>query len=211
MAKSPTSTKYILYARKSTESEDRQVLSIESQIHELKVLAEREGLQIVRIMQESRSAKQLGRPVFAEMIERIGRGEASGILCWKLDRLARNFIDGGQIIEMIQSGVLQHIRSFERSYYPEDNVLLMAVELGMANQFSRDLAVNVKRGLRTKAQMGWYPVQPPLGYMNSKTNEKGSNTILVDPERFRLVRKLWDLMLTGEYTPPALWESRTMK
>ena len=57
----------------------------------------------------------------------------------------------------------------------------MAVELGMANQFSRDLAVNVKRGLRAKAQMGWYPVQPPLGYMNSKTNEKGSNTILVDP------------------------------
>ena len=156
-------------------------------------------------MQECRSAKQLGRPVFAEMIDRIGRGEASGILCWKLDRLARNFIDGGQVIEMIQRGVVQHIRSFERSYYPEDNVLLMAVELGMANQFSRDLAVNVKRGLRAKAQMGWYPVQPPLGYINSKTNEKGSNTILVDPERFPLVRKLWDMMLTGGYTPPALW------
>ena len=90
------------------------------------------------------------------MIDRIGRGEASGILCWKLDRLARNFIDGGQVIEMIQRGVVQHIRSFERSYYPEDNVLVMAVELGMANQFSRDLAVNVKRGLRAKAQMGWY-------------------------------------------------------
>ena len=75
----------------------------------------------------------------------------------------------------------------------------------MANQFSRDLAVNVKRGLRAKAQMGWYPVQPPLGYMNSKTNEKGSNTILKDAERFPLVRKLWDMMLTGTYTPPALW------
>lgn len=205
MTKSSNAAKYILYARKSTESEDRQVLSIESQINELKALAQREGLQVVRVMQESRSAKQLGRPVFAEMIDRIGRGEASGILCWKLDRLARNFIDGGQVIEMIQSGVVQHIRSFERSYYPEDNVLLMAVELGMANQFSRDLAVNVKRGLWAKAQMGWYPVQPPLGYMNSKTNEKGSNTILVDPKRFPLVRKLWDMMLAGGYTPPALW------
>ena len=200
MAKSPNAAKYILYARKSTESEDRQVLSIESQISELKAVAQREGLQIVRVMQESRSAKQLGRPIFAEMINRIARGEASGILCWKLDRLARNFIDGGQVIEMIQSGVVQHIRSYERSYYPEDNVLLMAVELGMANQFSRDLAVNVKRGMRTKAQMGWYPVQPPLGYMNSKTNEKGSNTILVDSGRFPLVRKLWDMMLTGGYT-----------
>ena len=142
MAKSSSQAKYILYARKSTESEDRQVLSIDSQISELKALAEREGLTIVCVMQESRSAKQLGRPVFADMMARIARGEASGILCWKLDRLARNFIDGGQVIEMIQRGVVQHIRSFERSYYPEDNVLLMAVELGMANQFSRDLAVN---------------------------------------------------------------------
>jgi site-specific DNA recombinase len=205
MIKSQSQAKYILYARKSTESEDRQVLSIESQIAELKDLARREGLQIVRVMQESRSAKQLGRPIFGEMIERIGRGEASGILCWKLDRLARNFVDGGQVIEMIQRGVIQHIRSFERSYYPEDNVLLMAVELGMANQFSRDLAVNVKRGMRTKAQMGWYPVQPPLGYLNSKSNEKGSNTILVDTERFPAVRRLWDMMLTGGYTPSALW------
>ena len=143
-------------------------------------------------------------PAFRVM-RRLLRWCASGILCWKLDRLARNFIDGGQVIEMIQSGVVRHIRSFERSYYPEDNVLLMAVELGMANQFSRDLAVNVKRGLRAKAQMGWYPVQPPLGYMNSKTNETGSNTILVNLERFPLVRKLWDMMLTGGYTPPALW------
>ena len=88
------------------------------QIAELKALAEREGLTIVRVMQESRSAKQLGRPVFAEMIDCIGRGEASGILCWKLDRLARNFIDGGQVIEMIQRGVVQHIRSFERAITP---------------------------------------------------------------------------------------------
>ena len=103
MAKSPTAAKYILYARKSTELEDRQVLSIDSQIAELKALAAHKGLAIVRVMQECRSAKQLGRPVFADMIARIARGEASGILCWKLDRLARNFIDGGQIIEMIQA------------------------------------------------------------------------------------------------------------
>jgi site-specific DNA recombinase len=124
--------KYFLYARKSTESEDRQVLSIESQINELKGIAAKEGLQIVGVLQESRSAKELGRPVFAELMEKIQRGEADGILCWKLDRLARNFIDGGRIIEAVQRGIITHIRSFERNYYPEDNVLLMAVELGMA-------------------------------------------------------------------------------
>jgi site-specific DNA recombinase len=132
MKKASKSNRYILYARKSTESDDRQVLSIESQINELKALAERDGLEIVAVLQESRSAKGLGRPVFAEMHERITRGQASGILCWKLDRLARNFIDGGSVIDALQRGVIAHIRTFERNYYPEDNVLLMAIELGMS-------------------------------------------------------------------------------
>lgn len=206
MKKAGKTNKFILYARKSSESEDRQVLSIESQIEELKAIAEREGLEIVAVLQESRSAKELGRPVFAEVMDRITRGEANSILCWKLDRLARNFIDGGRIIEALQRDVIAHIRSYERSYLPADNVLLMAVELGMANQYSRDLAVNVSRGLRTKAQMGWYPVQPPLGYLNTKTNTKGSNTIYKDPDRYDMVRKLWDMMLTGAYTAPALWK-----
>lgn len=207
MKRASKPNRYILYARKSTESDDRQVLSIESQINELKALAARDGLEIVAVLQESRSAKGLGRPVFAEMHERITRGQANGILCWKLDRLARNFIDGGSVIDALQRGVIAHIRTFERNYYPEDNVLLMAIELGMANQYSRDLAVNVSRGLRTKAQMGWYPVQPPLGYLNTRTNQKGSNTILNDPDRFGMVRKLWDMMLTGAYTATDLWRA----
>ena len=218
MTKKMQKNKYFLYARKSTESEDRQVLSIDSQIGELKKIASRDGLIIKEILSESRSAKDLGRPVFNEMIERVAKGEADGILCWKLDRLARNFIDGGKIIEMLQRGTLQHIRAFERSYYPQDNVLLMSVEFGMANQFSRDLAVNVSRGLRRKAEMGWYPVQPPLGYLNSIIKGKGSNDIFKDPERFPLVRKVFDLMLTGTITPPKIlviasdeWGLRTRK
>lgn len=206
MKKNTGQTKYFLYARKSTESEDRQVLSIESQIDELKRIARRDGLDIVEVLFESRSAKTLGRPIFNEMLDRVTRGEARGILCWKLDRLARNFIDGGKIIELLQQGVIEHIRSFERDYYPEDNVLLMSVEFGQANQFSRDLAVNVSRGMRKKAEMGWYPSRPPLGYLNSKINGKGSNDIFKDSKRFDLVRKGWDFMLTGQYTAPRLLE-----
>ena len=197
--------KYILYARKSTESEDRQVLSIDSQIDELKDIAKRENLSVLDVMSESQSAKTLGRPVFAKLIERIVKGEADGILCWKLDRLARNFIDGGKIIEMVQQGTIRHIRSYERSYYPQDNVILMSLEFGMANQFSRDLSVNVIRGMKKKAEMGWYPVQPPLGYLNSKNKGKGNNDIYSDPERFSVVRKMWDLMLTGKYSASDVW------
>ncbi len=210
--------KYLLYARKSTESEDRQVLSIDSQVDELKRIAEREGIHIVDTLIESRSAKTLGRPVFNDLIDRLVAGKADGILCWKLDRLARNFIDGGRIIEMLQHGVIRHIRAFEHNYYPQDNVLLMSVEFGMANQFSRDLAVNVTRGMRRKAEMGWYPVQPPIGYLNSKTKGRGKNDISKDPKSFALVRKVWDFMLTGTYNVPKIlalanddWGLRTRK
>ena len=213
-----TPPKYILYARKSTESEDRQVASIESQISELRSIALRENLKIVDVLEESQSAKKLGRPIFAKMIERVLNGEANGILCWKLDRLARNFIDAGNIIDLLQRGAIQHIRSFERSYYPQDNVLMMSLEFGVANQYSRDLAVNVTRGLKRKAEMGWYPVQPPLGYLNSKTKGKGLNDISKDPERFAIMRKVFDLMLTGTVTPPKIlniasdeWGLRTRK
>ena len=200
MKNDASTIKYFLYARKSTESEDRQVLSIQSQIDELQKIAKQEGFLVVHIFQESRSAKTLDRPIFKEMLERIMKGEANGILCWKLDRLARNMVDGGGVINMLQMNAIRHIRSFERSYYPTDNVLLMAVEFGMANQYSRDLAVNVTRGMRRKAEMGWYPVQPPLGYLNSKTKGKGNNDISKDSERFDLVKKIWDLILTGKYS-----------
>ena len=209
MNKDTKPVKYILYARKSTESEDRQVASIDSQIAELKRIADREKLQLIDTLSESRSAKALGRPVFEEMIKRIVKGEATGILCWKLDRLARNFIDGGKIIEMLQQSAIQHIRTYERSYYPNDNVLLMSVEFGMANQYSRDLAVNVARGMRRKVEMGWYPVRPALGYLNSKTKGKGNNDIMSDPDRFHLVRKVWDFALKGTHTIPQILELAT--
>ncbi len=196
-----TSLKYFLYARKSTESEDRQVASIDSQIDEMKKIALRQGIQIIEILSESGSAKTLGRIVFNKMLDRIIKGEANGLLCWKLDRLARNFDDGGKIIGLLQRGVIQEIRTYEKTYLPSDNVLMIALELGMANQYSRDLSVNVSRGLKAKAQMGWYPVQPPIGYLNSKTKGKGCNDIFKDTERFDLVRKIMDLMLTGTKPP----------
>ena len=148
--------KYFLYARKSTESEDRQVASIDSQIDHMKKDAEREELKMIEILSEARSAKVPGRPVFNEMIQRIRRGEAQGIICWKLDRLARNPVDAGQISWMLQQGLIQHIRTHERDYYPSDNVLMMSVEFGMANQYVRDLSVSVKRGMRDKAKRVWW-------------------------------------------------------
>src|SRR6267142_500266 len=93
---------YFLYCRKSSEAEDRQVLSIESQISELRRIADKQGFSAVEILTEARSAKAPGRPVFNEMMQRLYRGEAAGVICWKLDRLARNSVDGGAIIWAIK-------------------------------------------------------------------------------------------------------------
>jgi hypothetical protein len=85
----------------------------------------------------------------------------------------------------------------------------MSVEFGMANQFIIDLSKNVKRGLKTKAEKGWLPSAAPLGYMNDKFTEKGKREIKKDPERFDLVKKMWELMLSGRYTPPKILKIAT--
>ena len=194
--------KYFIYARKSSENEDRQMASIDSQVDELKKLASDLKLEVADVLVESQSAKGPGRPIFNDMLMRISQGEATGILCWKLNRLARNPIDGGQISWMLQENVIEHIQTYGRDYKSDDNVLMMQVEFGMANQFIRDLRTDTKRGLRAKAERGWYPTFATLGYMHNPYKLKGEKEIITDPERFDLVRKVWDLMLTGTYTPP---------
>jgi site-specific DNA recombinase len=189
--------KYFIYVRKSSESEDRQVQSINDQKNVLQCLAKEKNLKVVRIFEESTSAKAPNRKVFNEMLSRIHAGDASGILCWKLDRLSRNPVDGGNISWSLQQNIIQNILTPEREYRPSDNVLLMAVELGMANQFILDLSKNVKRGNRSKWEKGWPTTPPPIGYMNDTVKK----TIIHDPERFYLVRKIWDKMLTGAYKP----------
>ena len=210
--------KYFIYARKSSEAEDRQVASIDAQIDELKKIATESNLEIVEILTESQSAKAPGRPVFNEMLRRIYNGEANGILCWKLDRLARNPIDGGQISWMLQKSVVQSIQTYGKEYAPGDNSIVIGVEFGQANQFVRDLSVNVKRGLRKKANEGWIPSVAPAGYLNTPNAEKGYKTIVEDPERFPLVRRMWNLILTGNFTPPRIlkianedWNYRTLQ
>ena len=138
---------YFLYARKSSESEDRQVQSIDDQIGRLKELAKTLGITIKHVFTEAKTAKKPNnRPIFDEMMKKIEAGEANGILCWQINRLSRNPIDSAQVQWLLQQGGLKSIQTIDREYKPEDNVLLFNVESGMANQFILDLSKNVKRG-----------------------------------------------------------------
>ncbi len=194
-----------LYARKSSESDERQVQSNDDQLRVMKDIAKDFGLIIVDVFTESKSAKAPGiRPVFTQMVERLEAGEADGILVWKIDRLSRNPIDSATIQWMLQQDMVKIIQTVGRAYYPDDNVIIFSVESSMANQYIRDLSKNVKRGLKSKLEKGWMPGTAPLGYLNTKTEVRGENYIIKDPERFPLIRKAWDLMLTGTYTPPQI-------
>lgn len=190
---------YFLYARKSSESEDKQVASIPSQIEELTKLAKKLNITIRKVFREEQSAKAPGRPFFNAMIQEIQKGKAQGIICWKLDRLTRNQIDGGKISWMLQQGEIKHIQTYERAYCPADNVLLMNLEIGMAVQFIRELTLNTKRGLENKVNNGWLPRKPPLGYKNN-TYAPEKDPIFRDPDKFDLVRKLWDILLEKKYS-----------
>jgi len=194
---------YFLYARKSSESEDRQMASIDDQIHEVKRVAQELGLIIADVITESKSAKAPGRKAFNKMLIRIEKGEAQGILCWKLNRLARNPVDGGKISWMLQNEIIKHIQCYGRSYLPNDNVLMMQVEFGMANQFIKDLSTDVKRGMRNKAERGWQPSRSlPIGYIHNK-NRFGKVSpveIIPDKKRFAIVKQLWKKMSSGRYT-----------
>ena len=185
--------KYILYCRKSSESEDRQVMSLDAQEVELTNLAKRNGVTIVKVLRESKSAKEPGRPLFAEMLKLIGQGKADGILCWKLDRLARNPVDGGSISWMLQQNQIHNIKTHERDYFPSDNVLLMSVEFGMSNQYVRDLSENVKRGNREKLRRGEWPNKAPFGYLN----DRNTKSIIVDPVRGKAVQRIFELYIEG--------------
>ncbi len=198
--------KYILYARKSTESEDKQVQSIDDQLNKLKQLAKEKNLNIIEIITEEKSAKKPNnRPQFKKAMDLIESRKVNGILCWELNRLSRNPVDSGNLSWLLQEGVLKSIQTYTKEYKQEDfNALLFSIETGQANQFILDLIKDTKRGLESKANKGWFPSTAPIGYLNNKYKDKGEKDIVKDHERFNLVRKLWDLMLTGKYTVPQI-------
>jgi DNA invertase Pin-like site-specific DNA recombinase len=185
--------KYCLYARKSTESDERQALSIDSQVKEMLAIADKENLDIVDIRRESHSAKESGqRPVFKEILSDIRTGRYSGILTWAPDRLSRNAGDLGSVVDLMDEKKLLEIRTYGQHFKnsPNEKFLLMIL-CSQAKLENDNKSINVKRGLRTRVEMGLWPAPPPTGYLKEKRMDRKCET-LIDPDRAPVIKQMFE-------------------
>ncbi len=189
----PIAAKYCLYARKSTEQDERQALSIDSQVSEMLQIAERDGLEVVDIRREAHSAKDSGqRPVFQELIADIDRGRFNAILTWAPDRLSRNAGDLGSLVDLMDQKRLLEIRTYGQHFSnsPNEKFLLMIL-CSQAKLENDNRGINVKRGLRTRCEMGLWPAPAPVGYLNEKRADR-RGYVYVDTERAPVIKKMFE-------------------
>ncbi|MBI3289870.1 recombinase family protein [Candidatus Microgenomates bacterium] len=192
-----TPINYCLYARKSSESDERQAMSIDSQIKEMSELAKKENLIVKNVYEESHSAKISGeRAMFMQLLSNIRNGQYNGILTWAPDRLSRNAGDLGMLVDLMDQGKLVKIRTFSQvfSNNPNEKFLLMIL-CSQAKLENDQKGINVKRGIRAKCERGWRPGPSPLGYINRSF--AGTKDIAIDSDRAPLITKMFGMVAGG--------------
>lgn len=175
---SETRIKYCLYARKSTESDEQQALSIDSQIKEMQAIAERLKLNVVAIKRESHSAKESGqRPVFKELLGEVSKGVYNGILTWAPDRLSRNAGDLGTVVDLMDQRKLIHIQTYGQTFSnsPNEKFLLMI----LCSQ------------AKLEVEMGLWPCKPPTGYTKYKRMDQKCESV-IDEKRAPIIKQMFE-------------------
>ncbi|GAB0174605.1 MAG: hypothetical protein HHAS10_04840 [Candidatus Altimarinota bacterium] len=185
---------YCLYVRKSSEDDERQALSIESQIEAMRKVAERDKLDVVEIIRESKSAKASGaREGFNTLLDGLRQGRYNSILSWAPDRLSRNAGDLGSVVDLMDQGKLQEIRTNGQIFKnaPNEKFLLMIL-CSQAKLENDNRSINVIRGLKTKAELGHLPHKAPLGYTNERSYLRNGGKIAIDPERAPYIKLIFE-------------------
>ena len=196
--------KAFVYIRRSQDRADRQVLSIEGQLSEAKILVSKEKFSAVYLPAESRSAFSPGRPIFNDMMDQIENGETKHIITWEAARLARNPVDSGRILWALDTGKLTSIVTPTRTYRntTEDKFLLQ-IEFGVSKMYSDRISSGVKRGYAAKYERGEYPGEAPVGYLNVSIGH--NRNIAPDPVKGPLVVDVFRFAASSKYTLDEVW------
>ena len=191
-----TKLRFVLYARKSTEDEGRQVDSVDDQIRICLEYAENHGLHIVKIIKEEKSAKKYGnRSQFTEMLKGFPI-QHDALLAYHPDRVSRNMRDAGVIIDMLNpdNALIKNL-AFPTVQYANDSSgrLTLAVLFSLATQFSEHLSEVVRRGVKTKLNKGISSGAAKWGY------ERNEITNYYEPDaNFQYVQRAWLMRADGE-------------
>jgi site-specific DNA recombinase len=186
-----------VYTRKSTEEDDRQILSLDAQERECRTYASRHGITIDELIREAHSARKPGRPLFTVMLQRVERLRRKGtpvrVLCHKPDRLLRNLSDWARINDLMETGLTCE---FVTGSYPNNAQGKMAFGINVifAKYYVDNLSEEVKKGMRQKIERGEWPGPAPLGYRNA------DGRVVIDPETAPLIRWAFEQYATGEYS-----------
>lgn len=148
------SYRYVLYARKSTSDEHgEQFRSLDDQVKLCQEMAERLGLNVVKVIKEDKSAKVSEysggqRHKFYQMIEDIENGKYDGVLSYHPDRLSRNTFDSGKLVDMLDTGKIIDLK-FPTTEFRNNasGKLMLNIMFAMAKEYSEKLSENVKRGM----------------------------------------------------------------
>jgi DNA invertase Pin-like site-specific DNA recombinase len=196
-----TNLKYCLYARKSSESDEKQAMSIDGQLREMSDIAKREKINVVEVVTESHSAKETGqRPQFNYMLENVNKGKYNAIITWAPDRISRNAGDLGRVVDLMDQGRLSLIKTHSQTFSnnPNEKFLLMIL-CSQAKLENDNRGINVKRGLRNKCQVGIRPCMAPLGYLNVIKSNR-IHTVVPDLERAPTIKQMFSKVANEGYS-----------
>lgn len=186
--------RYVLCARKSSEDVGAQAKSLLDQIQACVEYAENNGLKVVEILKESHSAKiSRRRPIFSQMLKDIEAGKYDGILTWHPDRLARNSLEAGMIVDMVDNGVIKDLK-FPTLAFTNDSSskLLLNIMFAMSKQYSEHLSESVQRGVNSNIAQGKSGGTPKWGYNRSEV------TGLYEPDgNFDYIKHGFEMYLDG--------------
>ncbi len=188
--------RFVIYLRKSTDDEAKQVRSLDDQRTECLDIANNVLKIHVReedILEESASAKISGnRPIFDDMIEGFRTGKYHGLISWSPDRISRNMKEAGEIIEMIDLMDIQdlHFCTYQFENNPNGKMLL-GILFATSKQYSDKLSVDITRGITGNVREGKYQGVVKKGYYV----DRGTGYFIPDGYNWDLLREAVNIQL----------------